>query len=598
MSASRLRTCAWIETSSAATDSSRISTRGSAASARAIATRWRWPPESARGSARIWRSSRPTSSPSSRDARPPLAPGVTRRGAAAAPRRASLARSGAGRGWSTGPGRRSGPRGRGGGARAAERAGVERSRPQAVIVPAVGRVQADDHPGDRGLARPGLADDRQRAARPPPGTRRRRRRPARRTPCAGPRALEDRPRSFTQAPTRSSAQLGRPHAAHLAAGETAASSGASAAVLAQGQRGANGQPAGASNADTGRPRDRGQAVRRRRRCGPGGGQRRRVGVQRLGRAAQRTPASRRSGRRTSPHVRSHTAAASSRSWVMNSIASPRSPAQVVEDRHDLGLRRHVERGRRLVGEDAGAARSAAHAAIITRCSMPPESSCGYCASRRSPSSMPTSRRASTARCCASLRDGAPVRAQRLGHEVADRAHRVDVRARVLEDHRDLAAVVTQRIRRAAHRRRGRRSGSRPPTAAPAGSSRAIARAVIDLPEPDSPTRPTASPAPIVKRDVVQHRPHLALDGQPHGEAVDLEQRAHARRSTARPPADVEPRPRALERGADAGTRSRRRRCGRRSARPVGTPLSREARRHAQHRAAAHDVEHRRQDRSK
>jgi hypothetical protein len=41
MSASRLSTCAWIDTSSAATDSSRISTFGSAASARAIATRCR-----------------------------------------------------------------------------------------------------------------------------------------------------------------------------------------------------------------------------------------------------------------------------------------------------------------------------------------------------------------------------------------------------------------------------------------------------------------------------------------------------------------------------------------------------------------------------
>src|SRR5712692_5269020 len=65
MSASRFSTCAWIETSSAATDSSSISTRGSAASALAIATRWRCPPDSARGSARACRSSRPTSPASS-----------------------------------------------------------------------------------------------------------------------------------------------------------------------------------------------------------------------------------------------------------------------------------------------------------------------------------------------------------------------------------------------------------------------------------------------------------------------------------------------------------------------------------------------------
>ena len=123
MSASRLRTCAWIETSSAATDSSRISTRGSAASARAIATRWRWPPDSARGSARdlalveadqVGQLARRAPRRSSR------------RAAAVQPQHLVdrlLGASGAGRGWSTGPGRRSAPRGRAGGARAPTRAG-------------------------------------------------------------------------------------------------------------------------------------------------------------------------------------------------------------------------------------------------------------------------------------------------------------------------------------------------------------------------------------------------------------------------------------------------------------------------------------------
>jgi hypothetical protein len=65
MSASRLSTCAWIDTSSAATDSSRISSFGSAASARAIATRCRCPPDSALGGTARCRSSRPTSPASS-----------------------------------------------------------------------------------------------------------------------------------------------------------------------------------------------------------------------------------------------------------------------------------------------------------------------------------------------------------------------------------------------------------------------------------------------------------------------------------------------------------------------------------------------------
>ncbi len=63
MSASRLRICAWIETSSAATDSSRISTRGSRRERagdrdRAGAGRRRAPA----GSARAWRASSPTRS--------------------------------------------------------------------------------------------------------------------------------------------------------------------------------------------------------------------------------------------------------------------------------------------------------------------------------------------------------------------------------------------------------------------------------------------------------------------------------------------------------------------------------------------------------
>ena len=64
----------------------------------------------------------------------------------------------------------------------------------------------------------------------------------------------------------------------------------------------------------------------------------------------------------------------------------------------------------------------------------------------------------------------------------------------------------------------------PSTSAPRGSSRPIARAVMDLPDPDSPTRPTASPGRIVERDVAQHRAPGALHVQQHGQPVHLEQR--------------------------------------------------------------------------
>ena len=47
--ASRLTTCAWIETSSAETGSSSTISDGLSASARATPIRWRWPPENSCG---------------------------------------------------------------------------------------------------------------------------------------------------------------------------------------------------------------------------------------------------------------------------------------------------------------------------------------------------------------------------------------------------------------------------------------------------------------------------------------------------------------------------------------------------------------------
>ena len=61
-SSSRLSTVACTETSSAETGSSATSTSGSSASARAMLTRWRWPPENCRGCASSARGPRPTRS--------------------------------------------------------------------------------------------------------------------------------------------------------------------------------------------------------------------------------------------------------------------------------------------------------------------------------------------------------------------------------------------------------------------------------------------------------------------------------------------------------------------------------------------------------
>ena len=63
-----------------------------------------------------------------------------------------------------------------------------------------------------------------------------------------------------------------------------------------------------------------------------------------------------------------------RSCVIMMIAVPYSPA-AVHQLEDLRLRRHVERGRRLVGDQQVGSLTRA-IAIITRWRMPPENWCG------------------------------------------------------------------------------------------------------------------------------------------------------------------------------------------------------------------------------
>src|SRR5215467_13483863 len=69
----------------------------------------------------------------------------------------------------------------------------------------------------------------------------------------------------------------------------------------------------------------------------------------------------------------------------------------------------------------------------------------------------------------------------------------------------------------------------PLTCAPRGSSRSIARAVIDLPEPDSPTRPTASPGRMLSetsrstaRLLHNSLPRLRLLEEPLAEHVECD----------------------------------------------------------------------------
>ena len=154
------------------------------------------------------------------------------------------------------------------------RAGRERSRPQAAIVPR-GRRARGRRASWRSSSCPSPTRRRSPASRPPARrARRRRRRRARRTPCAGrePRATASGTRRLRRAPRRTARHARRAAPARAEQRTSPPSSGSSGgraarqASCASAQRGANAQPAGASNADSGRPGIARQPVRASPRC--------------------------------------------------------------------------------------------------------------------------------------------------------------------------------------------------------------------------------------------------------------------------------------------------------------------------------------------
>ena len=202
----------------------------------------------------------------------------------------------------------------------------------------------------------------------------------------------------------------------------------------------------------------------------------------------------------------------------------------------------------VVGSSASSSRgsTASAAAIITRCSSPPESSCGYCRRRRSASSMPTSCSSPTTRSRRPRR----VRTRRLVTSASVRKSPMrrtgfTCAARVLEDHRHVRRpVAAQRVSPMAVT--GEPSNEDLAAhLAPGGSSLMTAREVIDLPAPDSPTRPTASPSATLSvtswmtgcitrwigsstrrsRDLEQ-RAHRAIRREVHGQAVAEQVEGH------------------------------------------------------------------------
>ena len=139
-------------------------------------------------------------------------------------------------------------------------------------------------------------------------------------------------------------------------------------------------------------------------------------------------------------------------------------------------------------------------AIMTRWRRPPESSCGYCAKRRSGAPIPTMRSSSSTRA----RIAAPpmLRCRRSVSPIWKPTGKVGFRL-VIGSWKIMPMRLprTSRIARSSRVSRSwSSSASRLPSicAGGQGRSRMMARAVTLLPQPNSPTSPTIRPASTVK----------------------------------------------------------------------------------------------------
>ena len=127
------------------------------------------------------------------------------------------------------------------------------------------------------------------------------------------------------------------------------------------------------------------------------------------------------------------------SWVTSSVAIPSRSREVVEQRQDLRLDRHVERGRRLVGEQ--------HLRLAgqrDRDHHPLPQTTGQLV-RIVPQTLLRTRQPDQLQHLERplerlLLGGLAVQADRLGDLLADRLRRVQRRLAVLEDHRHLVAA--------------------------------------------------------------------------------------------------------------------------------------------------------------
>ena len=134
-------------------------------------------------------------------------------------------------------------------------------------------------------------------------------------------------------------------------------------------------------------------------------------------------------------------------------------------------------------------------AIMIRWRMPPENSCGYCLNRVGGMPIPASASSERVAHLVLARGPGSCALERLEEVLLDRDQRVEPGHRLLEDQPELRARGSSRssarleldqvAAAVAHLRRRRRRSR--------AAGRAAPRPSVDLPQPDSPTRPSVSP---------------------------------------------------------------------------------------------------------
>ena len=484
----------------------------------------------ARSGARRGRPARPA-----RARAPRALPRPSRRGAAAAPRRSRRRRSGAGRGSSTGPGRRSAPRRRAlrrsraerGGRRAVAAAGARSCPPSARSSPTIilATVVLPEPDSPTIASEPPAATPRTTTSSTATSVA---------VLLAQARRLEDGVGSGMAGHrlARRSRISSRPQAAHDAVGD-----GRRSAARSRGTRPAR-------SAQRGRERAARRRLERRHRPAGDRGEPLRRGVDARPRGDQRRACTGAAGRRAAARrgcvsticpayitaVRSQTALASSRSCVMNSSARPRSrrsssriaitSACVVTSSAVVGSSARSSRG--SVSSAARDHHALQHAAgqLVRVLPQPPLAVLDADVVQHLDRAPARPRRCATPR---TVRSASVMKSPivRTGLMCARGSWKIIATSpRYCRSAPPRSAEHVAPVERDAARRRPR----------PAAAAAPIARAVIDLPEPDSPTSPTRLAGGDLERHVVQHRALLALDGQRHREALDLEQRRSPLRS--------------------------------------------------------------------